>query len=320
MKAIRVRQTGPPDVMKLEEVPDPAAGSGQVLVEVKAAGVNPVETYIRAGNYPAKPALPYTPGKDAAGILREVGPGVTGFRPGDRVYIIGTATGAYAQLALCNAADVYALPEKLSFAQGAAVGIPYGTAWRALFVRGQAWPGQTLLVHGASGGVGIAAVQIAKAAGLRVIGTAGTERGLALVAEQGADHVLNHHQTDYLKQLMDLTGGRGVDVILEMLANVNLDKDLGILAKDGRVVVIGSRGPVQIDARRAMTRDASILGMTLANATPSGLATIHAAIGAGLSHGTLRPVINCQLPLADAPKSHELVMSPGAYGKIVLIP
>jgi NADPH:quinone reductase len=320
VKAIRVRQTGPPDVMRLEEVPDPAVTAGQVLVEVKAAGVNPVDTYIRSGQYPLRAALPYTPGRDSAGIVRAIGPDITTFKPGDRVYTIGTLTGAYAQLALCNPAEVYPLPQKLSFPQGAAIGIPYGTAWRALFVRGHAWPGQTVLVHGASGGVGIAAVQIAKAAGLRVVGTAGTDKGLALVAEQGADHVLNHHQSGYLKQLLEITGGNGVDVVLEMLANVNLDRDLGVLAKEGRVVVVGSRGPVQIDARQAMMRDASILGMSMSNATPAGLAMIHAALGAGLANGALRPVINSQMPLADAPKSHELVMSAGAYGKIVLIP
>jgi NADPH:quinone reductase len=318
VKAIRVQQTGPPDVMRLEEVPDATAASGQVLLEIKAAGVNPVDTYIRSGQYPMRAALPYTPGRDAAGIVRAVGPGVTTIKPGARVYAIGTITGAYAQLATCNAEQLFPLPETLSFPQGAAVGIPYGTAWRALFVRGHAWPGQTVLIHGASGGVGIAAVQIAKAAGLHVIGTAGTEKGLALITQQGADHVLNHHQTDYLKLIPELTSGRGVDVVLEMLANVNLDKDLGILAKEGRVVVVGSRGPVQIDARQAMMRDAAILGMSMSNATE--LPMIHAALGAGLANGALRPVINCQMPLADAPKAHELVMSAGAYGKIVLIP
>lgn len=319
MKAIRVHQPGPPDVMKLEDVPDPQAGPGQVLVEIKAAGVNPVECYIRAGTYASKPPLPYTPGSDAAGVVRAVGAGVAAFKAGDRVYTFGTITGAYAQLALCEAAQVHPLPSNVTFQQGAAVGVPYGTAWRALFMRGAAWPGETLLVHGASGGVGIAAVQIAKAAGLRVIGTAGSEKGRRLVAEQGADHVLDHSRPDYLKELWPLTDGRGVDIILEMLANVNLNADLGALAKSGRVVVVGSRGPVQIDPRQTMGRDSSILGMSLMHATPAGLVTIHAALGAGLAAGTLRPVINRELPLADAPAAHELVMSPGAYGKIVLV-
>jgi NADPH:quinone reductase len=320
MKSIRVHQPGPPDVMQLEEIPDPHPGPGQVLVEIKAVGVNPVETYIRAGTYASKPALPYTPGGDAAGIIRSVGPAVTTAKPGDRVYTYGTLTGAYAQLALCEITQIHPLPANVTFQQGAGVGIPYGTAWRALFARAAAWPGESLLVHGASGGVGIAAVQIAKAAGLRVIGTAGTDKGRRLVAEQGADHVLDHSKADYLKELLPLTEGRGVDIILEMLANVNLNADLGVLAKSGRVVVIGSRGPVQIDPRLTMGKDSSILGMSLMHATPAGLVMIHAALGAGLAAGTLRPVINRELPLAEAPRAHELVMSKGAYGKIVLTP
>jgi NADPH2:quinone reductase len=306
--------------MQLEDVPDPVVGTGQILIEIKAVGVNPVETYIRAGTYAIRPPLPYTPGADAAGIVRAVGPQVAAFKPGDRVYTGGTVSGAYAQLALCNAAQVHPLPARLTFPQGAAVNVPYATAWRALFIRGKAMAGEIALVHGASGGVGIASVQIAKAAGLTILGTGGTDRGLKLIADQGADHVLNHTSPDYLKQIMDLTAGRGVDLILEMLANVNLNADLGLLAKSGRVVVIGNRGPTQIDARQTMAKDSSILGMSLAHATPAELHTIHSALGAGLANGTLTPVINCQLPLSDAPAAHELVMKSGAYGKIVLIP
>jgi NADPH2:quinone reductase len=320
MKSIRVSQPGLPDVMKLEEVPDPTPTAGQVVLEIKAVGVNPVDTYIRAGTYASKAPMPYTPGVDAAGIIRTVAPGITKFKVGDRVYAAGTLTGAYAQFALCDVAQIHPLPESVTFQQGAGIGVPYGTAWRALFVRGRAMPGENLFIHGASGGVGIAAVQIAKAAGLRVIGTAGSEKGRRLVTEQGADHVLDHSQPDYLKELLSLTEGRGADIILEMLANVNLNSDLGVLAKGGRVVVVGSRGPVQIDPRLTMGKDSSILGMSLMHATAPELVMIHAALGAGLAAGTLRPVINRELPLADAPKGHELVMGSGAYGKIVLIP
>ena len=306
--------------MRLEDASDPTVSAGQVLVEVKAVGVNPVETYIRSGIYPLKATLPYTPGVDCAGFVRAVGTGITKVKPGDRVYTSGTLTGAYAELALCTQEQVHALPDLITFPQGAGVNVPYATAWRSLIIRGRAMPGETLLIHGASGGVGIAAVQIAKSAGMIVSGTAGTERGLKLVADQGAANVWDHTKQDYLKQAVDSTGGRGFDLILEMLANVNLNNDLEILAKNGRVVVVGSRGPVQIDARRTMSKDSAILGMSLANATPAELVTIHAALGAGLSNGTLRPIIGRELPLRDAPKAHELVMSPGAHGKIVLIP
>jgi NADPH2:quinone reductase len=281
MKAIRVHETGEPSVMRLEEVPDPRPGPGQVLVEIKAAGVNPVEAYVRSGKYPMKLALPYTPGTDGAGLVRAVGEGVSDFKPGDRVYIYGSITGTYAQLALCLSSQLHPLPPAISFAQGAALGVPYGTAWRALYTRAHAFAGETLLVHGASGAVGTAAVQIAKAAGLTVYGTAGTERGLKLVKEQGADFAVDHHAPDYQKQLLDQTGGRGFDLILEMLANVNLNNDLALLAKNGRVVVIGSRGPVPIDPRQSMTKETTILGMTLHAATAADLHATHAALAAG---------------------------------------
>ncbi|HSB10979.1 MAG TPA: NADPH:quinone reductase [Blastocatellia bacterium] len=320
MKAIRVHEFGGPEVMKLEETPDLTAGAGQVVVRVHAVGVNPVDTYIRSGLYAVKPSLPYTPGMDAAGVVESKGEGVTRVRAGHSVYVAGTLSGAYAQQALCDQSQVHPLPSNMTYEQGAAVGVPYATAYRALFHRAQARPGETVLVHGATGGVGTAAVQLARAAGMRVIGTGGTEKGRSNVAEQGAHHVLDHHAPDYLDQVLALTGASGVNVVLEMLANVNLAKDLGILAKHGRVVVIGSRGPIEIDPRATMARDASILGMTLMNVNDQDRASIHAALVAGLENGTLRPVVGKEMPLADAPRAHEAVLQPGAFGKIVLIP
>lgn len=320
MKAIRVREFGPPDGMRLEEVPDPVPGPGQVLVRIRAVGVNPVETYIRSGTYPRRPALPYTPGHDAAGIVEAVGEDVRGVAAGDRVYTSETMTGAYAGLALCHASRVHRLPGNVSYAQGAAIGVPYATAWRALFQRARAVPGETVLVHGASGGVGVAAVQIARAAGLRVVGTAGTGEGIALTLREGAHHAFDHRATGHIDEALAATGGRGFDVILEMLANVNLANDLKALAMGGRVVVIGSRGTIGIDPRDAMGRDASIVGMSLFNMPDGDRAIVHAALVAGLENGTLRPVIGRELPLSAAPESHVAVMAPGAKGKIVLIP
>lgn len=322
MKAIVVREFGPPEVMKLEELPDPTPGRGQVLVRVNAVGVNPVETYIRAGTYARKPSLPWVPGTDVAGIVERVGPEAMTFMAGDRVYAHGVAAGhgGYAELALCDQSQVHPLPLHVTFQQGAAIGVPYGTAWRALFLRAQARAGETVLVHGASGGVGVAAVQIARASGLRVIGTAGTDEGLALVRDQGAHEVLNHRSEGYLQQVMPMTGGRGVDVVLEMLANVNLDHDLDVLALRGRVMVVGNRGRVEIDPRKIMGKDGTVLGMTMFNATTEELHQVHAALVAGLENGTLKPVIGRELPLADAAKAHVAVMEPGAFGKIVLIP
>ncbi|HEY0323763.1 MAG TPA: NADPH:quinone reductase [Pyrinomonadaceae bacterium] len=319
MIAIRVNEFGGPEQLQLEQVNTPQAGAGQVLVRVHAAGINPVDAYIRSGAHVVKPKLPYTPGMDAAGIVEAVGEGVTRVRAGDRVYVAGSLSGTYAELTLSDEQQVHPLPSSLSFQQGAAVGVPYATAYRALFLRAHAVPGETVLVHGATGGVGIAAVQLARAAGMRVIGTGGTEEGRRLALEQGAHEVLDHHAEGYLEKISKLTGGRGIDVVLEMLANVNLNKDLQVVAKKGRVVVIGSRGSVEIDPRLTMTRDASILGMSLINATKEELAGIHAALVAGLESGTLRPIVGREIPLADAASAHRAVLEPGAHGKIVLV-
>jgi NADPH2:quinone reductase len=248
---------------------------------------------------------------------------VTHLRHGQRVYNAGVApgtNGTYAELVVCEASRVYPLPERVTFQQGAGVNTPYATAARALLQRGQGRPGETVLVHGASGGVGTAAVQIARACGMQVIGTAGTSEGAELVRREGAHHVVNHRDADYLDQVMQITGGRGVDVVLEMLANVNLERDLTVIALRGRVCVIGNRGRIEIDPRKAMSKEAAILGVQLGLTPADDLRGLHAFIGAGLENGTLTPVVGKELPLANAPTAHVAVMEPGAYGKIVLTP
>jgi NADPH2:quinone reductase len=320
VKAIVVSKWGGPEVLELKDVPDPKPGRGEVVVRIRAAGVNPVETYIRSGTYTRKPDLPWTPGSDGAGTIESVGEGVTSFRKGDRVYTIGARTGTYAELALCLETQVVALPEKITFAQGAALFVPYSTAWVALHGKARVRPGEVVLVHGASGGVGVAAIQLARAAGAVVIGTAGTPEGEKLVRDEGAHHVVIHREKDHLAKAVALTGGRGIDAIIEMLANENLNADLEALAPNGRVVVVGSRGKVELDPRLAMTRDLAILGMSLNNATADEKLRMQGAIVAGLENGSLRPVVGRELPLAQAADAHRAVMSPGARGKIVLVP
>lgn len=320
MKAIRVRELGAPSVMKIENVEAPPPGRGQVLVRIHAAGVNPVDTYIRSGAYAVKPALPYTPGTDGAGVVQDIGEEVTSVKPGDRVYTAATISGTYAELALCDARQLHPLPERLTFSQGAGIFVPYATAQRALFQKAHAKAGETVLIHGGSGGVGTAAIQMAHAAGMTVIATAGTERGLELLRELGADHAINHKEDGYTDRIMEATGGKGVDVILEMLANVNLGKDLTLVAPHGRVVIIGSRGTVEINPRDAMAREAMVTGMVLWNATPAELADIHSALAVGFENGSLKPVVGQEFPLEEAPRAHEAVMEPGAHGKIVLLP
>jgi NADPH:quinone reductase len=265
VKRIRVHAFGDPEVLKLEEVEDLRPDSQQVLIRVRAVGVNPYDTYARTGNYGARtPTLPFTPGSDAAGIVEAVGADVNDIAPGDRVYTSGTLTGAYADLTLCKPSQVQPLPVQADFAQGAALFVPYTTAYHSLFQIARGLPSESLLVHGASG---------------------------------------------------------GVDVILEMLANVNLSQDLSMLAPRGRIVVIGSRGNINITPRDLMVRDASVTGMQLWNLSEMEFRKINRAIYAGVENGSLRPMINREIALADAAEAHRRVMAPGAHlGKIILVP
>ena len=328
MRAVRVHSFGDPEVLQLEKVADlRPPDQGEVLVRLRAAGVNPVDTYLRSGQYAALPPLPYTPGSDGAGVVEAVGPtraGGAGQGPvlavGDRVYTSGSLTGTYAETALCPADHVHPLPAATTFTAGAALGVPYATAYRALFQRGQARAGELVLIHGASGSVGLAAIQFAVAAGLEVHGTAGSAAGRDLVAAQGAAKVADHSAPGYAAELLALTGGRGYDVIVEMAAHAGLADDLGLLARGGRVVVVGSRGPVEIAPRDLMSRDADVRGMLLFIAAPKELAEAYAAIDVGLGTGTLRPVIAREVPLADAPRAHREILAGPALGKLVLVP
>ena len=318
MKAIKVNEAGEPDVMKLEECEDLQPQPGEVRVRIRAAGVNPVDTYFRSGTYPLPPT-PWTPGLDGAGEIDKLGEGVSDWNIGDRIYLGLKSSGTLAEQTTARADSILALPDNVSFSQGAALGVPYATAYIALFGKANAQPGEVVLVHGASGGVGVAALQIGRARGLKMLGTAGTAEGLRLVTEQGGE-VFDHTTPDYVQEIVGFNCGRGPDVVLEMLANVNLPKDLKMLAPRGRVVVIGSRGEVQIDPREIMGKDAAILGMVLFNATSEELKEAHAFIFEGLQSGSLNPIVRCELPLHDAPRAHEMVMESGAGGKIVVVP
>lgn len=318
MKAIVVKEFGAPEVMKLEEIPTPECVVNQVLIRVKSAGVNPVDTYIRSGIYPNVPNLPYTPGKDAAGIIEAFGENITKFKVGDRVYTADSVSGTYAEFVVCKENQINSLPENVSFEQGAGVFVPYATSYRALFQKAKVKSGETVLVHGASGGVGIAAVQWAKNAGLIVIGTASSEKGKSLIKEQGADYVFDHSDENYLQQILETTENKGVDVILEMLANVNLVKDFDVLAKYGRIVVIGNRGSLDFNPRLTMGKDATIYGMALFNFSPEDESEIHREIFKGLSEGYLNPIVGKTFLLEEAAQAHHQVIESKAFGKIVL--
>lgn len=318
MKAIVVREYGEPDVLKIEETSDLEPGKNQVLVKIKAAGINPVDTYIRQGTHASSPPLPFTPGKDAAGIVEAVGENIQKVKSGERVYLADSVTGTYAEYTLCEENQIWSLPDNATFEQGAGIFVPYATSYRGLIQKAKAQAGETVLVHGASGAVGIAAVQWAKNAGLKIIGTASSEKGKELVKEQGADYVFDHSSENYLDEINKATENKGVDIILEMLANKNLEKDFDVLAKFGRIVIIGNRGSLEFNPRLTMGKDATIYGMAVFNASEKEFENIHREIYKGLEEGFLSPVIGKTFLLEDAPQAHIEVIEKKAYGKIIL--
>uniref|UniRef100_A0A8C0CWZ4 Quinone oxidoreductase n=1 Tax=Balaenoptera musculus TaxID=9771 RepID=A0A8C0CWZ4_BALMU len=287
MRAIRVFEFGGPEVLKLQSnVAIPIPKDHQVLIKVQACGVNPVDTYIRSGTYSRKPLLPYTPGLDVAGIIEAVGESVSAFKKGDRVFTTSTISGGYAEYTLAADHTVYPLPEKLDFKQGAAIGIPYFTAYRALLHSARVKAGESVLVHGASGGVGIAACQIARAYGLKVLGTAGTEEGQKIVLQNGAHEVFNHKEANYID----------------------------------KIKVVGSRGPIEINPRDTMAKESSIIGVALYSSTKEEFQQFAAALQAGMEIGWLRPVIGPQYPLEKVAQAHEdIIHSSGATGKMILL-
>lgn len=316
MKAIIVEGFGGPEVLQIQTVPDPTPQNGEVVVKLHAAGVNPVETYQRAGTPPYNGELPFTPGTDGAGVIAAVGEEVSDWKIGDRVYVYAPkGNGTYAEMIACKSGQVHRLPDNVSFEAGAAMGVPYATAHRALFGKAGAKAGEVVFIHGASGGVGTAAIQLANRAGLSVAGSASDED---FIEKVGAKYTFNHHQDGYMSDALGATCGRGFDIILEMLADANLGKDPDVLAPFGRIVVIGNRGEATINARDWMMKDATIMGMTLFNVNGAQLAEIHADLVDGLQSGQLRPIIAQTFKLEDASSSHVAVMEGESHGKIVL--
>ncbi|KAG9471787.1 hypothetical protein GDO78_022801 [Eleutherodactylus coqui] len=321
MRAIRVSEFGKPEVLKLlTDVPVPSPAENQVLIRVLACGINPVDTYIRAGVYARKPSLPYTPGSDISGVVEDVGRNVTAFKKGDRVFTTSTITGGYAEYTLASQDTVCQLPEQLSFKEGAAISVPYFTAYRALFQKAHGRAGEVVLVHGASGGVGIAACQIARAYGFKVYGTAGSSEGLNLVLKNGAHKVFNHKEKNYIEKIQEAAGGEGVNVILEMLSNVNLSNDLKLLSSGGRVVIIGCRGSIEINPRDTMAKESSIIGVSLFSSTKEDWKEATAALYGGMESGWLKPLIGPEYPLEKAPQAHEdILQNSGATGKMIFV-
>lgn len=320
MRAIRVHQWGGPEVLKVEtSIPVPVPGDNQVLIKVHASGVNPVDTYIRSGAYARRPDLPYIPGSDAAGVVEAVGEKVTNFKKGDRAYSVRSISGAYCEFAVSDAEFTAHLSDKLTFAQGASLGVPYYTAYRALVTRAKIRPGETILIHGASGAVGLASVQLARVLGLHVLGTAGTAEGLKLVKANGASDIFNHKEDGYTAKIIAATGGEGPNVIIEMLSNVNLQHDLEMIKAQGRIVVIGCRGTVDINPRLMMGKESQILGVMLGGANAEEWKEMHAFLEAGAEEGWVKPHVGKEYRLEEAADAQrDVIENKGALGKLVL--
>lgn len=291
-------------------------------MKIAAAGVNPVDTYIREGAFLHLPELPFTPGKDGAGIVKEVGENVKNFKVGQRVFMCKRkfdGYGTYAEYCLVDEEDLFPLDTKTTFAQGAALGVPYFTAFRALVLKGKCQARETVLIHGASGAVGLASIQIAKKWGLQVIGTAGTPCGLKLIKDVGADFVLCHREKNYLDKVMDITNNLGVNIVIEMLANVNMQKDLEILAPNGRLAIVGSRGVTKIDPRNILGAELQVFGVALLTSSPEEWKETSQSILQGIDEGWVNPVIHKTYSLHDASQAHkDIIHSEGAQGKLVI--
>ena len=324
MKAVRVHEYGGPEMLVYDEVEKPAPGAKQVLVRVHAASVNQIDVAVRENRFPTPKQPPKIIGSDGAGIVEAVGAEVVGTRPGDEVFFTGLgigSEGSYAEYVLLAQEQAVAKPESLSFIEAAAMGLVFPTAYYGLVERAHVAAGETVLVQGAAGGVGSAAVQLAKALGARVLAVVGDEAGAELALKLGAETAINRKRENLPERVKELTQGRGVDVIIELVTSANLATDISLIAKGGRIVCIG-QGPdaeAAVPIGSAIGLDASLLFMSVNNAGRAGVARIMGEIANLVDRGLVAPVIGKELPLAEARRGHELLAGPH-LGKIVLVP
>ncbi|HBK78876.1 MAG TPA: zinc-binding dehydrogenase [Nitrospinae bacterium] len=322
MKAIQVHEFGGPEVMKFEEAEEPSAGPGQLLIQVRAAGVNPVDTTFRSGAHPLSKSLklPWTPGIDAAGEVIEVGEGVEGFGAGDRVF--GAAmTGSYAEKTALNGLRTARIPSNLSFEECASFPVVLYTAFNAVVVKAGIQPGQTILVHAGAGGVGSMAIQIAKAAGARVITTVSSKEKAAVAESLGADVVVNYREEDFADRCVAESGGVGVDVVIEMVSAENFDESCRALKKGGTMVLLGAgTGKSMVGSVTYppfYSKDIDVRGMSLFN-TDAVFPDMIRQVNYLLEQGKVRALVGEEIPLAEAARAHEVLMTGKVAGKIVL--
>jgi NADPH:quinone reductase len=293
-----------------------------VLIKVRAAGINFADTLFRQGQYMIQPQLPDTPGLEAAGEIDAVGAGVTNLRPGQRV--AGLGSKMYAEYAIAPATQVIPIPDSMSFEQAAAFPVQVLTAWHMLHTAHQTGPGQTVLVHSAAGGVGIVAVQIAKAAGARVIGTVSSDSKAAIAKQYGADDVINYATKDFADEANRITGGRGVDLILDAVGATTMDNGFKCLAPFGHLILYGRAGgpPEPLNVFRLFERSTKVSGFTLYAVAPlpdvmrRGIEESFKLI----AERKLKLVVGKSFPLTQAAEAHKFMESRQSTGKLVLIP
>lgn len=322
LKAVQISEFGGPEVLKLVNIEEPSPNKGEVKVNIYAVGLNPSENYTISGTYAYNvPDLPYVPGYDAAGIIEEVGAGVTNVNVGDRVYLSAFSaernTGTYAEKMVLDAENVYPLPDEASFLDGAALGIPAFTAYRALHQKARIQAGERVLIHGASGAVGTLAVQMAKAVGCVVIGTSSTEKGRANILKLGADYAIPHVTEENKEALLAITEDKGPGVIIEFLANVNLETDTQVIADEGRIVIVGSRGTIEFTPRNLMSNDATVTGMALTHPKPADLHEMYHGVTALVASGFLKPLVGKIFTLDEAEAAHKYLMESSGSGRTV---
>ena len=322
MKAVVCKQYGPPESLTVEELPSPTAAAGEVVVSVKAASVNFPDFLIIQNKYQFKPPLPFSPGSELAGVVKEVGSGVSGWRSGDRV-IAFTTYGAFAEEVKTEANRLLPLPEGMDFVTGAAFLLTYGTSEHALADRGELKKGETLLVLGAAGGVGLTAIEIGKVLGARVIACASSEEKLAVCREHGADATINYAAEDLRERVKALTEGRGVNVVYDAVGGPYSEPAFRSLAWRGRLLVVGfAAGEIpKLPLNLALLKGASIVGVfwgDFARREPQRFRASVEQLGRWYREGKLRPHVSQTLPLAQAAQAIKLLASRQAKGKIVL--
>ncbi|MEN3952425.1 NADPH:quinone oxidoreductase family protein [Iodidimonas sp. SYSU 1G8] len=324
MKAIMCRAYGDLSVLKLEEIADPVAGPGQALVRIRACGINFADSIMTAGKYQNQPELPFTPGSEIAGDIVALGAGVEGFSVGDRVMGL-PGRGGYAELVAVDAGRLTRLPDGLSYEQAASFAVTYGTSHVALLHRARLQAGETLLVHGAAGGVGLTAVEIGRIIGARIIATAGGPEKLAIARAAGAHETIDYLSEDIRKRVKELTGGRGADVVYDPIGGDVFDASLRCVAFEGRILVIGFAGGrvPQIPANHVMVKNVDIIGVnrpsydTLA---PEVSRRSQEQLLDWLAEGKLRPLVSRTFPLERAVEALDSVVTRKSTGKVVITP